>query len=97
MLTADSRFRARWIDDDRLIYEDGSGGLRIFDAAAGRESGKLGERAGLALDTLPPTAAPLCRSEPIVDDPDAVDELPPELSDLPEGAATDPAAPATTP
>lgn len=97
VLTADSRFRARWIDDDRLIYEDGSGGLRIFDAAAGRESGKLGERAGLALDTLPPTAAPLCRSEPIVDDPDAVDELPPELSDLPEGAATDPAAPATTP
>ena len=95
VLTADSRFRARWIDDVRLIYEDGSGGLRIFDAAAGRESGKLGERAGLALDTLPPTAAPLCRSEPIVDDPDAVDELPPEVPDV--GAANDPAAPATTP
>ncbi|MBK9030001.1 MAG: hypothetical protein IPL61_01460 [Myxococcales bacterium] len=91
VLTADSRFRAQWLDDDRLIYEDGSGGLRLYDAAAGRELAKLGERAGLALATLAPTAAPLCRTEPIVDDPDAVDEPPPDEP------AADPAAPVTQP
>ena len=95
VLTADSRFRAQWIDDDRLIYEDGAGGLRIYDAAAGRELGKLAERAGLALATLAPTAAPLCTTEPVVDDPTAVDELPPE--EPPAAPAADPAAPVTQP
>ena len=88
VLTADSRFRAQWLGDDQLVYEDGSGGIRVYDAVAGREIGKLTERAGLALDTLPPTAAPLCTSEPIVDDPDAGDdELPPEET-IDEGDVT---------
>jgi hypothetical protein len=88
-LTASSRFGLRWLDDDRLLYEDGSGALRLYDAAAARELGKLTERAGLALHALTPTAAPLCRSEPIVDDPSATDDVP-EPADQP---ASDPAAP----
>jgi hypothetical protein len=48
VLTADSRFRARWIDDDRLIYEDGSGGaadLRRRGRARGRQA-RRARRAG---------------------------------------------------
>lgn len=93
VLTAASRFGLQWLDDDRLLYEDGSGGLRLYDAAARREIGKVGERAGLALHALAPSAAPLCQSEPPADDPTAVDELPPEEP----GPASDPTAPATTP
>lgn len=92
VLTAASRFGVQWLGDDRLLYEDGSGALRIYDAAAGRETGKIGERAGLALRVLPPSAAPLCQSEPPVEDPDAIDDLPTE------DPMTDPGAdPATTP
>ncbi len=78
VLTASSRFAAAWIDEDHLIYEDGSGGLRIYDAAAQRESGKIAERAGMALWALSPTSAPLCRKEPIIAEPDDGSELPPE-------------------
>ena len=96
VLTAASRFGLRWIDDDRLIYEDGSGGLRIYDAAAGRESGKITERAGLAVALLSPGAAPLCTTDPPVADEPAPDELPEEISDeamLEGGPADDPATP----
>lgn len=87
VLTAASRFGVRWLDDDHLWYEDGTGGLRAYDAAAGRETGKLSERAGLALVALTPTAAPLCRTEPIADDPSAGDDVPTEEP------ASDPTAP----
>jgi hypothetical protein len=80
VLTASSRFAGQWIDEDKLIYEDGSGGLRIYDAAAGRELTKISERAGMALAALSPTSAPLCRKEPIADtvEPDDGSEMPPE-------------------
>lgn len=78
VLTASSRFAAAWIGDDQLIYEDGLGGLRVYDAAAQREIGKVSERAGMALWALSPTTAPLCRQEPIVAEPDDGSELPPE-------------------
>ncbi|HVV86654.1 MAG TPA: hypothetical protein VHE35_26530 [Kofleriaceae bacterium] len=108
VLTAASRFRVEWIDDDRFLYEDGSGGLRIYEATAHREVGKLTERAGLALETLPPSKGPLCQTEPPVSDPTATDDdLPPEEgsaagtgagSGAGSGAAAGSAAgPATTP
>lgn len=99
VLTAASRFRVAWLGDARLLYEDGSGGLRLYDVAAHRELGKLAERAGLALDTLPPSAAPLCQTEPPADDPTAVDDVGDELPPEEPGPATDPTAPApaTTP
>lgn len=84
VLTASSRFAAQWLDDTRVVYEDGSGGLRIYDAAAGREIGKIAGGLGLALRALSPTVAPLCRKEPIVAEPDtgtdgaAGGDLPPE-------------------
>ncbi|MBE7453165.1 MAG: hypothetical protein HS111_31150 [Kofleriaceae bacterium] len=64
VLTAPSRFAATWIDDTQLVYGDGSGGLRVFDAAAGRETAKIAERAGMALWALSPTTAPLCAPGP---------------------------------
>jgi len=79
VLTAPSRFAATWLGDDLLIYEDGSGGLRLYDPVAGRETGKLSERAGLALSSLSPTPHPLCRQEPIAAEPDdGTDSMPPE-------------------
>jgi hypothetical protein len=80
VLTASSRFAAAWIDEDRLVYEDGSGALRIYDAAAQREVAKISEKAAMALWALSPTSAPLCRKDPIADtvEPDDGSELPPE-------------------
>lgn len=102
VLTAASRFGVRWIDDTTLLYEDGSGGLRFYDAAAGRESGKLADRHGLAIGFLPPAAAPLCTTDPpapVVTDAEleAIDEmmaLPPELEGLDESGAEPPEEPA---
>lgn len=103
VLTAASRFGLRWLDDDHLLYEDGTGSLRIYDAAAGRETGKFGERAGLAIARLSPSAAPLCTTDP-VPEPAAFDpaeegsDYDPDLDD-PEAIQQrlDEPAPAATP
>lgn len=58
VLSASSRLTARWLDGKRLLYEDGDGGLRIWDAASGREVGRLADR--LALDGQSATKAPPC-------------------------------------
>jgi hypothetical protein len=89
ILTAGSRFGARWLDDDRLAYEDDSGGVRLYDAAAGRELLRITDKGGLALRGLGATAKPLCKEEPLAVEVDTSGEapLPPE-----EGAG-----PATTP
>ena len=44
LLTADSRFNLAWLTDDRLVYEDGSGGLRIWDATTGRKRRRSSRR-----------------------------------------------------
>jgi hypothetical protein len=83
VLTAGSRFNLRWLTDDRLLYEDGTGGLRVWDATSGREADKVTDKAGFALAGLSASPAPICHAEPLadvetagVDEP--VDELPPE-------------------
>jgi hypothetical protein len=67
LLTADSRFNVRWLTDDRLVYEDGSGGLRIWDATTGREVTKIVEKTGLGLSGLSASPKPICRKEPLAD------------------------------
>ena len=37
VLTAASRFGVRWLDDDHLIYEDGTGSLRARTTAAAQQ------------------------------------------------------------
>lgn len=70
LLSAHSRFATRWLDASVLAYEDGDGGIRLWDAATGRQTARLeartgGEdRAGLALDVLSHSAAPLCKQAP---------------------------------
>lgn len=66
LLTADSRFNLAWLTDDRLVYEDGSGGLRIWDATTGREATKIVEKTGLGLSGLSASPKPICRKEPSV-------------------------------
>jgi hypothetical protein len=63
LLTAKSRFSTRWIDD-LLAYEDGDGAIRVWDARLGRESFKLENKSGLALDVLSLAPAPLCKQAP---------------------------------
>jgi hypothetical protein len=64
ILTAPSRFGARWIDDTRLVYEDDDGGLRVYDATAGHEVLHVSERGGLALRALSLSAKPICKTAP---------------------------------
>jgi hypothetical protein len=61
----------RGIDERVLAYEDGEGGIRLWDATTARQLARLeartsgGEdRSGLALDVLSYSAAPLCKQAP---------------------------------
>ena len=68
VLTAGSRFDVRWLGDDQLLYEDGGGGLRLWDAGTGREIGKVPEGkpgGGVALAGLSASPAPICHAEPL--------------------------------
>ena len=79
LLTAKSRFATRWIDPTTLAYEDGDGGIRLWDATSGREAIRLENKAGIALDVLSLASAPLCKQAPPTAEPaGSGDELPPE-------------------
>ncbi len=64
VLTARSRFGTRWIDATTLAYDDGDGAIRLWDATTGRESLRLENKSGLALDVLSLANAPLCKQAP---------------------------------
>jgi hypothetical protein len=96
LLTGKSRFRVTWVDDERVLYEDGTGSLRLWSAADGREVGKLASKPGLFVGTLDAHTAPICRRAPPVVEPATGDEMPPE--DTGSGDVAEPApGPATTP
>ena len=81
LLTAKSRFPTRWIDATTLAYEDGEGAIRIWDATSGRETQKLDNKVGIALDVLSLAPAPLCKAAPPAVDAgsgSADEPLPPE-------------------
>ena len=83
MLTARSRFDTRWLDANLVAYEDGEGGIRVWNAATSREEVKLDNKAGIALDALSLSSAPICKQTPVVVEPigtGSADEppLPPE-------------------
>jgi hypothetical protein len=64
VLTGKSRFPTTWIDNNVLAYEDHEGSVRLWDAATGRETQRLAEKAGLALAFLAISPAPLCKTAP---------------------------------
>jgi hypothetical protein len=64
LLTSKSRFITRWIDAATLAYEDGDGAIRIWDVTSGREAMKLANPAGIALEVLSLTPAPMCKGTP---------------------------------
>ncbi|HEY6179706.1 MAG TPA: hypothetical protein VIX73_34865, partial [Kofleriaceae bacterium] len=71
LLSAHSRFATRWLTASMLAYEDGEGGIRLWDATTGRQlarlevrNGNTEDRSGLALDVLSYSAAPLCKQAP---------------------------------
>jgi hypothetical protein len=76
VLSADSRLTARWLDGARLLYEDGDGGLRIWDAATGREVSRLTDK--LALDGFSATKAPPCMEAAAPPPPVTPTDLPPD-------------------
>jgi hypothetical protein len=80
VLTAKSRFATRWIDPTTLAYEDGDGAIRLWDATSQHEALRLDNRAGLALDVLSSSNAPLCKQAPPAIEPagSAEEPLPPE-------------------
>jgi hypothetical protein len=83
ILTSRSRFGTRWIDANLVAYEDGEGGIRVWNAATSREDVKLDNKPGIALDALSRSSAPGCKQAPVEVEPigaDPADEppLPPE-------------------
>ena len=96
LLTEATRFRSRWIDDTRLIYEDGKGRLRIWSAADKRELARIDDKYGLALAALSSSLAPLCKTAPPVVEPDTGGEA--GTGEETEGPTeTEGTGPATTP
>jgi hypothetical protein len=86
LLTNKSRFGTRWLDATTLAYEDGDGAIRLWDATTNRESMRLENKAGLALDVLSLASAPLCKQAPPTAEPaGSGDEppLPPEETEAP--------------
>ena len=85
LLTSASRFATRWLDPVTLAYEDGEGSIRLWDAGTARESLKLENKVGIALDVLSIHPAPVCKATPAAVDPgsgagsgSADEPLPPE-------------------
>jgi hypothetical protein len=62
ILTERSRFATRWVDATSLAYDDGAGAIRIWDAATGRQSERLAEPGGMALDVLSLQNGPVCKA-----------------------------------
>jgi len=56
-------FSARFLDPTTLAYADEEGGVRLYDAAAGRENGKLSTRGGVGLIGVGSQAGLLCMRE----------------------------------
>jgi hypothetical protein len=99
LLTDLARFRSRWLDDDRLLYEDAGGNLRVYSAGERRELQRITEKGGFGLATLDAHLDPVCRSAaaaPVVTPPAggsgaAPDDMPPEEPMPPEeGPVTKP-------
>ncbi len=52
---------ALWLDDERLVYEDAQGALRVYQAAQALELDRLTSRGGLALVGLGARTTRVCR------------------------------------
>ena len=98
LLTDLSRFRSRWLDDDRLLYEDAAGQLRVYSAGERRELMRITEKAGFGLAVLDAHLDPVCRSAttpapvpPAAGSGATPDDMPPEEPMPPEeGPVTKP-------
>jgi hypothetical protein len=84
VLTAKSRFATRWLDPTTLAYDDGDGAIRLWDVATGRETARLDNKPGLALDVL--AAGTATCAPPTTEKAGSGDELPPE--DVGSGSGT---------
>jgi hypothetical protein len=52
---------AQWAGEDLLVYEDDKNGLRVYDAAQGKETARLATRGGITFDGLGATPGFLCK------------------------------------
>jgi len=60
LATGAGALAAVWLDDERVVYEDTSGGLRVVDVERGREVDRYAGRAGAALRGLGAISRPPC-------------------------------------
>ena len=74
-------FAARFLDDDRLVYEDGTGGLRVVVAATGVEAASLASPGGLGLWSF--IERPVCVAAAAKNDSPPPSIEPPAPSDSP--------------
>lgn len=65
LLRGRSRFGTKWIDNERLVYEDPDGNLRIYNASELKHERTLKNRAGLSLSGLAAKKQPFCREDNI--------------------------------
>jgi hypothetical protein len=61
-----SSYGTRWLGEDSLVYEDDKGGLRVYDATAGKAVAKKEARAGVAFVgvSATPPGTRLCKTAP---------------------------------
>jgi hypothetical protein len=59
-----TRLLPRFVGARTLAFEDEGGAVRLYDAAIGREVGRLETRGGVAFVGLGALAGPVCKSEP---------------------------------
>jgi hypothetical protein len=60
VLRGASRWGARWIDNDRFVYEDPRGDLRVYDVAKDKQIERLHSYGGLGLDGVGGEPGPVC-------------------------------------
>ncbi len=59
-----TRFLPRFLGAGTLAFEDEGGAVRLYDAAIGREVGRLETRGGVAFVGLGALTGPVCKNEP---------------------------------
>lgn len=63
LLRGHSRFGMKWIDNERLVYEDPDGNLRVYNAAELKHERTLKNRAGMSLTGLAAKKQPFCHED----------------------------------
>jgi hypothetical protein len=73
---------AAWLDDDRLAYEDGEGGVRIVDVPSGAETARLAAPGGVGLAGM--VGKPRCQAAAEAAEPEPAEPAEPAEPEAPD-------------